>query len=396
MRISKLNKMLNLWEKNNLITSEQNKNIVDFMKERQKEQFFRCIKWFFILGAFWLIFGLIASIIQFFDLSFMENIREFLVNLFIKISKPFIDFLQKLFGEKLGFFLGGISCFVFYGITAFISSKVDTAKVAEKLNLTENQKFILNGNLWLEVVACILLALGFMLFNHMLIPESMNYYESTYKIFPAWHLIGALVFIFLAYKLNKVSHLLFGLYFVSLTVGMLSGYDYACYWIGASRPIIQALVGFILILIGYITETKLKNDDEIKEKFAQTYNWVGLLTVFIALWIMSFWGFDFSYESHHTATSAELWTANILFIISCLGSMYYGAKNEHKIFFNYGLTFLIIETYTLFCSRLWDKLPFALSSLIFGLLLIGTGKLLIKIYFKNAKSDKNNEKENKN
>ncbi len=382
MRISSLNKLLNLWEKNELISSEQNKNISEFMKERQREQFFRIIKWFFIIGGFWLLFGFIASVIQFFDLSFMASIRDWLIKIIITVVEPPLKLLGKIFGENLPYFIGGISCFLLSGIAMYFSNKKKDSFYIDKLNLTENQKQILKNNLWLEIIGCILLSGGFILLNRLLVPANADYYNYTQKIFPFWHFAGAVTFIILAYRYLKVSYLLFGLYFVSLCVGMFSGYGYACYWIGASRPVIQALVGIILILIGYIAETKIQESDSIKERFAQTYNWVGLLTLFIALWIMSFWGFDLSQSTSYHPQTAELWATNILFIGCSIGAMYYGAKNEHKLFFNYGLTFLIIETYTLFCSRLWDKLPFAASSLLFGLLLIATGKLLVKIYLK--------------
>ena len=382
MRISKLNKLLNLWEEKQLISSEQNKNISEFMKERQREQFFRFIKWFFIIGAFWLLFGFIATIIQFFDLSFMEKIRDFIVSAYIYLTEPIMSILRNIFGDNLGYFIGGSACFILSWVTFYINQKLKQRSDVDSLNLTETQKSILKNHLWVEVIFCILFSAGFILFNKLLVPPHADYYNYSTKILPLWHMLGAGAFITMAYKFAKVSYLLFGLYFVSLSVGMLSGYDYACYWIGASRPVVQALVGFILILIGYIAETKITDNDELKERFAQTYNWVGLLTFFIAMWIISFWGFDLSYYSHARASAGELWFANILFIASSIGAMYYGAKNEHKLFFNYGLTFLIIETYTLFCSRLWDKLPFATASLLFGVMLITTGKLLIKIYLK--------------
>lgn len=381
MRISKLNKLLNLWEVNGLINSEQNKNISEFMKERNKEQFFRFIKWFFIIGAFWLLFGFIASIIQFFDLSFMAKIKDFIVSAYLYLTEPFMNILENIFGENLGYFIGGVACFITSGVVFYIYNRLKQRTDVDKLNLTEAQKAVLKNHLWLEVIFCILFSSGFILFNKLLIPAGADYYNYNDKIFPMWHLLGAVSFIVMAYRFSKVSYLLFGLYFVSLSVGMFSGYGYACYWIGASRPVVQALVGFILVLIGYIAETKLGENDEIGERFAQTYNWVGLLTFFIAMWIISFWGFDLSYD-HVSPSNAELWFANILFIASSIGAMYYGAKNEHKLFFNYGLIFLIIETYTLFCSRLWDKLPFAAASLLFGLMLIITGKLLVKVYLK--------------
>ena len=57
MRASKLNQLLHLWEKNGLVTSEQCAGIAEFMKRRREEQFFRLIKWLFVLGAFWTLFG---------------------------------------------------------------------------------------------------------------------------------------------------------------------------------------------------------------------------------------------------------------------------------------------------------------------------------------------------
>ena len=384
MRISKLNKLLNLWESNNLISAQQNKNISEFMKERQKEQFFRFIKWFFILGALWLVFGIMASVVQLFDLSFMEKIKEFIISVFVFITKPVVDFLVSVFADNLKFFLWGILSFICSGIIFYILSKLKKDNSIDKLNLSDTQKSILKNYLWLEIIGCVLLSAGFILFNKLLISPEHNYYKYSNKIFPIWHFVGAVTFIVFAYRKLKVSFLLFGIYFISLTVGMFSGYGYACYWIGTSRPVVQILAGIILILVGHITELKLKENDYIKENFATVYNWTGLLLTFIALWIISLWGFDFS-KSYSMPDSIELWCANILFIASSLWAMYWGARNENKLFFNYGLTFFIIETYTIFCVRLWEKLPVSIASLLFGLLLIITGKILVKIYLKKTK-----------
>lgn len=259
----------------------------------------------------------------------------------------------------------------------------------EKLNLSEQQKSILKGNnIWIDIIGCLLLSTGFMLFNVLLIPVGTNQFDTMTKVFPLWYLAGTVTFIAMAYKFSKILYLIFGIYFLSLTVGMFSGYEFACYWIGASRPVVQALVGFLLILIGYISETKLKENDEIKEQFAQTYNWTGLLIMFIAMWIMSFWGFDLAVDSRNykfEPAAWEIWLANIIFISTTIWAMCYGAKKEHKLFFDYGLVFLIIESYTVFCSRIWDKFPYAISSLLLGIMLILTGILLAKTYVKKQK-----------
>ena len=62
--------------------------------------------------------------------------------------------------------------------------------------------------------------------------------------------------------------------------------------------------------------------------------------------------------------------------------MFIGSKTEQKIFFNYGLTFLLIETYTVLFGRLWDELPAGISSLLLGIILIGTAKILQHTYLK--------------
>ena len=87
MRNRKLKKLLNLWQKNDLISQAQAENILKFMKERQKETFFRLLKWLMILGAFWLVFGLIATIITLLEIDFFHKI-------FVKIGEIFVHFGQ--------------------------------------------------------------------------------------------------------------------------------------------------------------------------------------------------------------------------------------------------------------------------------------------------------------
>ena len=57
------------------------------MKEKQRETFFRLLKWLMILGTFWLIFGLIASVITLLEIEFFEK-------LFIKLGEIFVHLDQ--------------------------------------------------------------------------------------------------------------------------------------------------------------------------------------------------------------------------------------------------------------------------------------------------------------
>ena len=64
MRNGKLKKLIKLWQKNYLISQAQADNILAFMKERQKETFFRLLKWLSIIGVFWLVIGVIGVVIE--------------------------------------------------------------------------------------------------------------------------------------------------------------------------------------------------------------------------------------------------------------------------------------------------------------------------------------------
>lgn len=392
-----------MWQKNDLITDIQAGNILEFMKERQKETFFKLLKWLMIIGTFWLIFGLIATIINIFELDIFQKLIEKLAAVFSHIGQfiftyillpihnyiihPVCVFVEKIFGENRYYFYLGTLALIISSIFMFIDSKIKPNKQIDELNISDEQKNVLKTNWVLSTLSCIFLSAMFCLYNMCLLPDGDIYADTT--IIPLWNILGAITFTGMAYKFRKNLYLVFGIYFAALSVGMFAGYDFACYWISVSRPLIQIFMGVFLLLIAYISQLKIEleenKDDEaqtyIQEKFAGTYNWTGLLLLFTALWITSLWGFEFNLQ-YEESSVLEIWMANILFIAASVGAMYYGAKTEQKIFFNYGLTFLIIETYTVICRRLLEYLPAGLGALIIGGLLIGTAKTLQKIYLK--------------
>ncbi|MBR1424960.1 hypothetical protein IJ579_05305 [bacterium] len=383
----RLNKMLHLWVMHELISKEQEAAIKNFMKERSKENFFRLLKWLSIIGALYVIFGVIATVISFLKLDFMMKFLAFLVKMsegfFVFLNTYFIqpvyNILYGIFGDNYGYFIFGICSLILFFLFRFLSEKYKPAKDVDSLNLSDEQKYVLKTNFVFDTLSAMSLGAVFCFFNMLLIPH--NAYYSAHKIFPFWNLAGAATFTYWAYRARKVMYLLFGIYFVCLSAGVFAGYGYASYWIGVSKPVVTIFLSIILLLIGYITELKNQNDDFIREKFSSAYNWTGLLMLFLSLWIASFWGFDIGL-SEGSASTSELWFANLLFIAASIGAMYYGTQTEKKLFFNYGLTFLIIETYTVFCSRLWDYMPAGLASLLLGVMIIATVKMLKKIYLK--------------
>lgn len=389
MRIGKLKKLLNLWQENNLISEEQNNNISEFMKERQRVMFFRLLKWLSILGGLWLFFGIIATIINLLELDILKPILDFIVNcvksigmfLVNYIFTPIYNLFYHLFKDGTENFFAGIVGLIFFFVFNYFAIKKSKKNEADELNISDEQKYALKNNFVMDIFACLSLSSCFINWNVAFIGGNFE------KDFPLVYILGAAAFIIMAYKFAKNIYLLFGILFIASSVGLCAFYWHATYALSVSAPIVQILAGLLILAVGYITDLKLQIADEenfIKEKFMGTYNWTGLLFIFLALWFATFWGFGSEY-SHKIG---EIWAANILLIFASIGSMYVGVKSEKKVFFNYGLTFLLIETYTVFCSYIWKNLPAGIVALLFGGLLIGTGKMLKKIYFQKNKEEK--------
>ena len=392
MQKIKLKRLLDLWQKNNLIDDEQVTNILNFMQERNRELFFKFLKWLMIFGAFWLVFGSIVTIINIIEINFFHKIFIKLASICSHISnaifvwiiapivtyviQPICSFIESIFGEnRVLFYIGTYSLFI-ATILGIIHSKIKP-KSFDNLNISEEQKNILQTNWVIDTAFCIFLTGAFSSFN---ILSKLMF--SGEKMVPVWDVIGTVIFVGLAYKYEKTMFLIFGIYFFAAFVGIFTGYDSSIYWLSITRPTLQIIIGIFLLLIAYISKLKFEAEPDTKkyyrEKFANIYNATGLLFIFLALWIASIWGFDFEF-AHHT----QIWLANILFIAASVGAMYFGTKSEQKIFFYYGLTFLFIETYTVFCSRLCRYLPAGVASLILGILLIITAKTIKKIYIHN-------------
>ena len=372
MRLGKINRFLALWKRNNLISEEQEEKILNFMRQERNRQFLRLIKWLFIVGAFWLFFGFLA-ILKLFNLNMLRKIANF----FHALNVPIVNIFKSIFGENYIFaiwgFVGVLGWVLFFGLASRLNKREKTRNV----KLSYFQQTSVSGTLWIRTVSYICAGFGFSMFNRLLLPGDMSYYYAMNKIVPIFYFAGVIFFGYIAYRVFDQLALLFGIYFVALSVGCFSAYGHACYWLGVSRPALQVLVGALLIMTGFLHSYHSKQK-EYKKHFARTYQWTGLLLGFISLWVMSLFGIT----EQGLNNGAEQWIGNILFIGAALGSMAYGARAKDILFFNYGLTFLIIETYTVLFSKLWSNLGTAFGSLFLGALMIGTGYVLKKYWLK--------------
>lgn len=377
MRLGKLRFFLSLWEENRLLSQEQREKIFIFMKERRGKQFFRLIRWLFVLGAFWIVFGFLA-LVKLFDFSFLKNIYRSLK----VILTPFLIFLEKVLGPNYPFALFALLSLAVWVIFFGLGSRIRRKESLAELKWEHFQESRLRSATVFFVISYIAFGMAFSLMNRLLLPAHTSYYASAQKIIPVFYMLAVPFFGYFAYRLKDQLALLFGIYFIALSVGVISGYGHACYFLSVSRPVVQLLLGIILVLVGFLHSAH--SPSKWREEFGRTYCWTGLLMGFLALWIMSLWGIGMR-EGHWQPGIGELWFGNLLFLAFAIGALAYGAFKEDPLFFNYGLTFLIIETYTVFFSHLWENLGAAFGSLVLGCLTIGTGYFLRRIALSKKK-----------
>jgi hypothetical protein len=230
-------------------------------------------------------------------------------------------------------------------------------------------------------IGYILASCAWALFNQIIYPSNHYNYWGRDLIFPLFSFVGMIFFLIIAYFMQDQIALLFGIGFLSHAIGVFTAYYFACYVIGVQLPFIQLIVGICLLFVGLWHIEKVRGrEDNFKFMFGRTYEWTGLLFIYLALWIMSVWGITFKERYWLEPKAIELWIANILFIAATLVAMFYGAIKEDKMFFNFGLTFFIIESYTLFFSRIWATVGTAIGSLLLGTMLIATGYALRRLW----------------
>ncbi|MFZ5775879.1 MAG: DUF2157 domain-containing protein [Thermodesulfobacteriota bacterium] len=87
---------------------------------------------------------------------------------------------------------------------------------------------------------------------------------------------------------------------------------------------------------------------------------MGLLYLFIALWIMSIFGNYGDIDTWESVTQITLLPWALLFGAAALGAIYHGLKCDDHQTRSFGLTFLCINLYTRFFEYFWDSLHKAL------------------------------------
>jgi hypothetical protein len=181
-------------------------------------------------------------------------------------------------------------------------------------------------------------------------------------------LLAALVYGFLGLALASRLIWVFGLLSLGGWFGAETGYQsgWGAYYLGMAYPLRFVLFGLALTLASVL----LMPRERIRPFFPST-RVIGLLYLFIALWILSIWGNHQGYDDWRRAPQIELLHWALLFGLAAVICIYLGLKHDDAVLRGFGLTFLFLNLYTRFFEYLWNNLHrgifFAVLALSFWL-----------------------------
>ena len=148
--------------------------------------------------------------------------------------------------------------------------------------------------------------------------------------------------------------------------GYLSGWG--AYWLGMSYPIRFIAFGAVLIAAALLLRPLLAQRGLQRVSLA-----MGLLYLFIALWLLSIFGNYGDLDSWYSARQIELFHWSLLFGLAALAAIWLGLKHDDAMLRGFGLTFLGINLYTRLFEFFWDSIPKAVFFVLLGLSLWALG-----------------------
>jgi hypothetical protein len=177
-------------------------------------------------------------------------------------------------------------------------------------------------------------------------------------------LLAALVYGVLGITLESKLIWGFSLFSLGGWFGAETGYmsGWGAYYLGMAFPMRFVLFGSALTLASHL----MAGRPRLASFFGLT-RVVGLLYLFIALWILSIWGNCEGYNDWNNASHWELLHWSVYFGIAAAAAIYLGLRNDDGVLRGFGLTFLGINLYTRFFELFWDGLHKAIFFAILGL-----------------------------
>ena len=145
---------------------------------------------------------------------------------------------------------------------------------------------------------------------------------------------------------------IFSLLSLGSWVGAETGYvsGWGAYYLGMNYPLRFVFFGIVLLAASTYAFKQWRN----RSDFLSLTRAIGLLYLFIALWIMSIFGNYGDAESWQRAKQIELFHWSILFAAASIASIYHGIKYDDGMTRGFGITFIFINLYTRFFEYFWE------------------------------------------
>jgi MFS family permease len=155
----------------------------------------------------------------------------------------------------------------------------------------------------------------------------------------------------------------FGLLSLGAWMGTETGYvsGHGMYFLGMNYPLRFVIFGGALTILGVAGEHTSSQLDGSTFKarllsMSPQTKVIGLLNLFVALWIMSIFGNYGDMAQWQRVRQYELLHWSLLFGVASIAAVWYGLKRDDGVLRGFGLTFLFINLYTRFFEYFWDSI----------------------------------------
>jgi hypothetical protein len=169
--------------------------------------------------------------------------------------------------------------------------------------------------------------------------------------FSVLFLLSVVVYALLSLKFKSGLIWAFALVSLGSWFGTETGYqtDWSHYFLGMNYPLRFVAFGFLLVALSFAM-SKIKRVNEFQDL---TYI-IGLLYLFVSLWLLSIFGNFGTLEDWMKVKQIELIYWGIISVLVAIAFTIYGLRKKDFIAREFGITFLLINLYSRYFEYLWD------------------------------------------
>ena len=200
---------------------------------------------------------------------------------------------------------------------------------------------------------------------------------------PALLLIDLLLLLSLSYALRNMLLLVLSAVVFFCWFGGFTGYasGWGAYWFGMNYPLRFLMAAIAMIAVAVIHQQSEAGPLARYRGFFKVWLSAGLFFAEMALWLLALFGnFDRASDGWYRAGVAELALFNALWASLNVALVWLGAQQAMRMLTGYGVTFLIIQIYTLFFAHLAEPL-----GLLPSLLIAGSGALALTFWLERRR-----------